>query len=91
MLSLFCDYLFAKVHIFSDNPLVFITIFDAKLEDTCTLSEKYSSKLDISRSFIRIFEVTSKILSLALKKYSSKLDISRSFIRIFAIIICIKA
>ncbi len=29
--------------------------FEANLEDTCTRSDKYSSKLDISRSFIRIF------------------------------------
>jgi len=31
------------------------TIFEENFEDTCTRCEKYSSKLDISRSFIRIF------------------------------------
>ena len=32
-----------------------IRTFAIDSEDTCTRFEKYSSKLDISRSFIRIF------------------------------------
>ena len=31
------------------------TIFELKLQDTSSRCEKYSSKLDISRSLIRIF------------------------------------
>ena len=33
----------------------FIRIFEINLQDTCARCEKYSSKLDISRSLIRIF------------------------------------
>jgi len=33
------------------------TFSDCIAEDTCTRCEKYSSKLDISRSFVRIFAV----------------------------------
>ena len=32
-----------------------IIIFEINLSDTCTRFEKYSSKLDIFRSFVRIF------------------------------------
>jgi hypothetical protein len=49
-----------------------------------TRSEKYSSKLGISRSFIRIFEINPEDTFTRCEKFSSKLDISRSFIRIFA-------
>ena len=49
------------------------TNFEVNLEDTCTRCEKYSSKLDISRSFIYIFEVTSKIFSLAVKNIQASL------------------
>ena len=49
----------------------------------CTRFEKYSSKLDISRSFIRIFETNPEDTFTRFEKYSSKLNISRSFIRIF--------
>ena len=35
----------------------FIHTFEINLEDTFTRCEKYSSKLDIYRSFIRIFDV----------------------------------
>ena len=51
----------------------------------CTRCEKYSSKLDISRSFLRIFEINLEDTFTRCEKYSSKLDISRSFLRIFAI------
>ena len=58
----------------------------SKVTDTtsCTRSEKYSSKLGISRSFIRIFEINPEDTFTRCEKFSSKLDISRSFIRIFA-------
>ena len=59
-------------------------IFELKFENTYVRCEKYSSKLDISRSLIRIFELSSKILSLVGRKYSSSLIFFHSFIRIFA-------
>ena len=49
----------------------------------CTRCEKYSSKLDISRSLMRIFEKSLEKTFARCKKYSSKLDISRSLMRIF--------
>ena len=52
--------------------------------DTHTRFEKFSSKLDISRSLIRIFEVNLEDTDVRFENYSSKLDISRSLIRIFA-------
>ena len=54
------------------------------LQDTFARCEKYSSKLDISRSLIRIFEINLQDTFARCEKYSSKLDISRSLIRIFA-------
>ena len=62
----------------------FSVFFEIKLEDTFTRGEKYPSKPDISRSFIRIFEIKLEDTYTRRKKYPSKLDISRSFIRIFA-------
>ena len=59
-------------------------IFDVNLEYTSARGDKYSSKLDISRSLIRIFDVNLEYTSACCDKYSSKLDISRSLIRIFA-------
>ena len=61
-------------------------IFMVNHEDTFTRCNKYSSKLDISRSFLRIFMVIHEDTFTRCNKYSSKLDISRSFLRIFAII-----
>jgi hypothetical protein len=58
-----------------------------ELEDTFTRCEKYPSKLDISRSFIRTFEIELEGTSTRCKKYPSKLDISRSFIRTFVKIV----
>ena len=46
---------------------VFLCKFGENLEYTFARCEKYSSKLDISRSLIRIFEVNSNILLLAMK------------------------
>ena len=59
-------------------------IFDLKIEDTFARFEKYSSKLDISRSLIRIIAINCENTFARFEKYSSKLDISRSLIRIFA-------
>ena len=47
--------------------------------------EKYSIKLDVSRSFVCIFAENREDTSTRFEKYSSMLDISRSFVRIFAI------
>ena len=48
----------------------YLTIFEVNLEDTFACFEKYSSKLDISRSLIRIFAFTYRLLYLA-KSYVS--------------------
>ena len=43
---------------FHPHPAIFtqvLAIFEINLQDTCARCEKYSSKLDISRSLIRIF------------------------------------
>ena len=40
-----------------------IRIFEANSNIHCTCCEKYSSKLGISRSFVRIFEACSNICS----------------------------
>ena len=45
-----------------------IRIFTRNREDTCTRFEKYSSKLDISRSFIRIFVAMTENEKLALQE-----------------------
>ena len=58
-------------------------IFELKFENTFVRCEKYSSKLDISRSLIRIFELKFENTFVRCEKYSSMLDISRSLIRIF--------
>ena len=45
---------------FCPHPAIFtqvLRIFEINREDTCARIEKYSSKLDISRSLIRIFAV----------------------------------
>ena len=63
--------------------MVLIVIFAVNAKIYCTRSEKYRSKLRISRSFVTIFAQDAKILVLAVK-YSSKLDFIRSLIRIFA-------
>ena len=55
----------------------------ANLEYTCARCEKYSSKLDISRSPFTLFEVDLEYTCARCEKYSSKLDISRSLMRIF--------
>ena len=59
-------------------------IFAVNSEYTSACCDKYSSKLDISRSLMRIFDVNLEYTSARGDKYSSKLDISRSLIRIFA-------
>ena len=43
----------------------YLTIFEVNFEDTFACFEKYSSKLDISRSLIRIFAFTYRLLNLA--------------------------
>ena len=53
------------------------------LEDTFARYEKYSSKLDISRSLVTIFEINLEDTFARSNKYSSKLDISCSLICIF--------
>ena len=62
---------------------LFFYLFAIIANRYCTRCEKYSSKLDISRSFIIIFEGNLEYTFTRCEKYSSKLDISRSFIRIF--------
>jgi len=57
---------------------------ELSLEDTFVRLEKYSSGLDIFRSFIRISELSLEDTFVRLEKYSSGLDIFRSLIRIFA-------
>ena len=49
--------------------------FEINLLDTFTRVEKYSSKLDISRSFICIFVINREDTFARWEKYSSKLDI----------------
>ena len=61
----------------------FIISFEINLEDNFARREKYSSKLDISRSLMRIFETNLEDTFARCEKYSSKLDISRSLIVIF--------
>jgi hypothetical protein len=50
-----------------------MSIFEINLQDTCACSEKYSNKLDISRSLISIFAVITKILALAVKNIQASL------------------
>ena len=67
--------------------LLKVVIFVFKCEmlvQDFTRFDKYSSKLDISRSFLTIFDIESKIGFTRFDKYSSKLGISRSFLTIFA-------
>ena len=62
----------------------YLRIFEINLENTFARCEKYSSRLDISRSLIAIFEINLENTFARCEKYSSELDISRSLIRIFA-------
>ena len=49
-----------------------MSIFEINLQDICACSEKYSNKLDISRSLISIFAFA-KILALAVKNIQASL------------------
>ena len=60
-------------YVFTEHPIKKnISIFEINLEDTFARREKYSSKLDISRSLMRIFETNLEDTFARREKYSSK-------------------